>query len=54
MVKINLNLDGLCYTIDPDVASKIDKEFSDVCKEINDMKENKEENSMYANEIIDI
>lgn len=54
MVKINLNSDGLCYTIDPDIASKIDKEFSDICKEINDINENKEENSMYANKIIDI
>lgn len=54
MAKINLNSDGLCYTIDPDVTSKIDKEFSDVCKKINDINENKEKNSMYVNKIIDI
>lgn len=47
-------LDNLCYAMSPDVTIKIDKEFSDICKEINDINENKEENSMYANKIIDI
>ncbi len=52
MGDIELNLDGLYYTMNPDVTIKIDKEFSDIGKRI--INENKEENSMYANNIIDI
>lgn len=54
MEKIKLNLDGSHYTINSDVAIRIDKEFSDISKKINDINENKEENSMYANTIISI
>ena len=54
MAKINLNLDGLCYTIDPDVTSKIDKKVNGICIRTNDINENKEKNLMYANKIIDI
>lgn len=54
-IKLNSDsLDGLYYTINPDVDIRIDKEFIDISKKINDINENKEENSMYANKIIDI
>lgn len=54
MGEISLNTDSFYFTINPDVANKIDKEFSDICIGINDINKNKEENSMYANKIIDI
>lgn len=54
-IKLNLDsLDCLYYAMTPNGTVHIDKAFSDISKKINDINENKEENSMYVNKIIDI